>query len=128
MENIILPLAPKLIVRINNIRMGMVQSFEERRENNLKRIGSIGTQSATSILPTNTRHTLKLHRLLLDPSVFAERVDMHALHGFTLNISNGVTTIIFSGCEFSLLNCRYESAQVCVEEAEITAASRSLIV
>lgn len=127
MDNIVLPLSPTPIISINNVRIGMVQCFEERRETGLKCIGSIGSQEADSILPMQICYRIRLRRLLLDPAVFSEELDLYRLHAFTLSMCNGKITVTFHGCEFSVLACRYESDQICAEEAEITASYRTMI-
>lgn len=123
-----LPLAPSIQVSVNGTRLGMLQSCQERTLADLRLVGAVGTKGLSAILPTKRRYRITFRQLKVAPDYFSHAVDLHGLSNFSVSISDGHTTVTYSGCEFSALTTRCDVDGLCIEEAEICALQRAAVV
>ena len=127
MENNTLPLAPTLNVAVNGKRLGMLQSCRERTVSELRTVAAIGTSEIVALLPAKTHYVITFKHLILDRACFPERVALHGLCDFTLNIGDEHLDVCYTGCQFASLSSYNEAGDVLIEEAEIHAASRTVV-
>lgn len=122
MENLTLPLAPEIAVKINGQTVGALQSFREVTNRSLHPIRQLGSEEILGFYTENTGYTVTLGVMM---TAGLSAFDVHGLSAFTLTVCFADRTVTFGGCEYASLEtvCSVGGSLLC--RAELHALTRS---
>lgn len=108
---------------LNGTPIGILQDFEETLEREIKQQRSFRSNAVTFVQHGAQTYALQFKRLLVPLCLPG---DLEQLHQFTLTLECEEHTICYTGCEFSRLSTKTDSAGTMIEEAKIYASERSV--
>lgn len=126
MNNLTVPIAPRITVMINGISVGALQFYSEKTVRQLELLRSLGSSENQNLHVGAQEHTVRLRLLIRPKSELAERTpDLHALQNFDLRIDTPDRVICFASCEYLSLETSCEVGGSIVCEAVIHALKRT---
>ena len=108
---------------LNDMEIGILQEVEETLEREIKQQRAYRKNDVQLLQCGAESFTLHLQRLAVP---FGLPSDLHSLHNFSLTLVCEERSICYTGCEFSRLHTKTDSAGMMVEEASIFASERSV--
>ena len=108
---------------LNDTEIGILQEMEETLEREIKQQRGYRSNVVHFLHCGVESYTLCFKRLNLPESLPS---DLYSLHNFTVTLMDENRTILYTGCEFSRLHLKADSAGVMVEEASICATERTV--
>ena len=108
-------------VEINDRPVGVLQSFEEQLQREVKVHRGCGSAAVTALQTGAESYVVRLERLRTDRS---EGEDFWNLHGFSLTLISAERRICYSICEVQELRLRADEKGSFVEEMRLVACGR----
>ena len=108
-------------VEINDRPVGVLQSFEERLQREVKLHRGCGSAAVTAVQPGAESYAVSLKRLRTDRS---DAEDFWNLHGFSLTLISSERRICYTACEVQELHLQADEKGSFVEEVRLVAYGR----
>ena len=127
MNNLTVPIAPRVTVMINGVSVGALQFYSEKTQRQLDLLRSLGSSENRSFHIGAQEHIVRLRYLMPSKSELAEgTTDPHTLQNFDLRIDTPDRVICFAPCEYLSVETSCEVGGGIVCEAVIHALKRTI--
>lgn len=124
MDHIKIPTSADIYLEVSGVKVAVVQSYRAVTTREAQPVGAFGQAEPVATLRGLNHYTLELSRIYATDAALQDGISFYDMEDFTLVIVKPDRRIIFTGCQWSMLEESVALGATVLEKVTLTATGR----
>ncbi|MCI8687547.1 MAG: hypothetical protein HFF57_04420 [Lawsonibacter sp.] len=118
------PTSSDIYLEVDGVRVAVVQSYAAKTTKSSSAVEAFGELEPVATVPGQAAHVIELSRLYATDQAVRDGIDFYAMEDFSLVICKPDRKIIYSGCQWSVIQESASIGSMVLEKVTLVASRR----